>query len=103
VRKEAKAHGTGSVSRPVQERDRVAIIEDVITSGQSAAEAIRVVRAAGGVIVGVLALLDRERVVERPLSTGRADREPRDSFRTQGFSDCRAMTPHDARSGLVQE
>src|SRR5882672_147180 len=61
VRKEVKTHGTAQrIEGPFKPGDRVVIAEDVITSGQSAAEAIRVVRAADGVVVGVLALLDRE-------------------------------------------
>lgn len=61
VRKEAKAHGTGKlIEGPFRAGDRVAIIEDVITTGGSALKAIDAVRAAGGSIVGVLALIDRE-------------------------------------------
>jgi orotate phosphoribosyltransferase len=40
--------------------DRVAVIEDVITTGGSALKAITAVRDAGGVVAGVLALVDRE-------------------------------------------
>ena len=61
VRKEAKAHGTGKlIEGPFQAGDRVAVIEDVITTGGSALKAVAAVRAAGGVIAGVLALVDRE-------------------------------------------
>jgi orotate phosphoribosyltransferase len=61
VRKEAKTHGTGKlVEGPFKPGDRVAIIEDVITTGGSARRAIEAVRAAGGVVAGVLALVDRE-------------------------------------------
>ena len=61
VRKEAKTHGTGKLLEgPFVEGDRVAVIEDVITTGGSAIRAIEAVRAAGGVIAGVLALVDRE-------------------------------------------
>lgn len=61
VRKEAKAHGTGKlIEGPFQQGDRVVIIEDVITTGGSALKAIDAVRAAGGEIAGVLALVDRE-------------------------------------------
>jgi orotate phosphoribosyltransferase len=61
VRKEAKAHGTGKlVEGPVASGDRVVIIEDVITTGGSAARACEAVRAAGMTILGVLALVDRE-------------------------------------------
>jgi orotate phosphoribosyltransferase len=61
VRKEAKAHGTGRlIEGPFQAGDRVAVIEDVITTGGSALRAVEAVRAAGGTVAGVLALVDRE-------------------------------------------
>ena len=61
VRKEPKAHGTTKlIEGPFRTGDRVAVIEDTITTGGSARKAIEAVRAAGGVVVGVLALVDRE-------------------------------------------
>ena len=61
VRKEAKAHGTGRlIEGPFNAGDRVAIVEDVITTGGSALRAVEAVRAAGGTVAGVLALVDRE-------------------------------------------
>ena len=61
VRKEAKAHGTGRlIEGPFRSGDRVAIVEDVITTGGSALRAIDAVRAAGGEVAGVLAVVDRE-------------------------------------------
>lgn len=61
VRKEAKIHGTGKlIEGPFTPGDRVVIIEDVITTGGSALRAIDAVRAAGGIIIGVLAVVDRE-------------------------------------------
>lgn len=61
VRKQAKEHGTGKlIEGPFSSGDRVAIIEDVITTGRSALQAIEAVRSAGGTIAGVLALVDRE-------------------------------------------
>ena len=61
VRKEAKAHGTGKlIEGTFEPGDRVAVIEDVITTGGSALRAAEAVRAAGGEVVGVLALVDRE-------------------------------------------
>jgi orotate phosphoribosyltransferase len=60
VRKEAKSHGTGrQIEGPFRAGDRVAVIEDVITTGGSALRAIDAVRAAGGTVAGVLALVDR--------------------------------------------
>ncbi|HYD51429.1 MAG TPA: orotate phosphoribosyltransferase [Gemmatimonadaceae bacterium] len=61
VRKEAKAHGTGKlVEGPFRAGDRVAVVEDTITTGGSALRAVEAVRAAGGTVVGVLALVDRD-------------------------------------------
>ena len=61
VRKEAKLHGTGKlIEGPFQAGDRVAVIEDVITTGGSALRAIDAIQASGGIVVGVLSLVDRE-------------------------------------------
>jgi len=61
VRKEAKAHGTGRlIEGPFAAGDSVVIIEDVITTGGSALRAADAVRSAGGSVIGVLALIDRE-------------------------------------------
>ena len=61
VRKEAKPHGTGKIIEgPFRPSDRIAIVEDVITTGRSALKAIDAVTTAGGTVVGVFALVDRE-------------------------------------------
>lgn len=61
VRKAAKEHGTKrSIEGNFAPGDRVIISEDVITSGSSALQAIAAVREAGGVVVGVLAVVDRQ-------------------------------------------
>jgi orotate phosphoribosyltransferase len=61
VRKEAKSHGTGKlVEGPFRRGDRVCVIEDTITTGASALRAVQAVRDAGGIVSGVLALVDRE-------------------------------------------
>ena len=60
VRKEAKAHGTEqSVEGPLVPGSRVAIIDDVCTTGGSLFHAIAAAEAAGCTVVKVLALLDR--------------------------------------------
>jgi len=61
VRKEPKGHGTGKqVEGPLAGGDRAVIVEDVITTGGSAARAVEAVRRAGAIPVAVLALVDRE-------------------------------------------
>ncbi len=61
VRKEAKAHGTARrIEGNFRAGDTVVIVEDVITSGGSARQAIDAVRAEGGHVLGVLAVVDRE-------------------------------------------
>jgi orotate phosphoribosyltransferase len=61
VRKEAKTHGTGKlIEGPFQTGDIVVIVEDVITTGNSALKAASAVEDAGGSIAGVLALVDRQ-------------------------------------------
>jgi orotate phosphoribosyltransferase len=61
VRKEPKTHGTAKlIEGPFRTGDRVVVIEDTITTGGSARKAVDAVRAAGGSVLGVLALVDRE-------------------------------------------
>jgi orotate phosphoribosyltransferase len=61
VRKEPKAHGTTkTIEGPFARTDRVAVIEDVITTGGSTLRAIEAIRAEGGTVAGVLALVDRD-------------------------------------------
>src|SRR5438093_2804415 len=61
VRKQAKTHGTGRrIEGCFTPGAAVVVVEDVITTGQSAAEAIAAITAQGGRVVGVLAVVDRE-------------------------------------------
>ena len=61
VRKEAKDHGTAQlIEGNFEPGDEVVVVEDVITSGGSAQRAIAAVEGAGGRVVGVLAVVDRE-------------------------------------------
>ena len=61
VRKEPKEHGTGRrIEGCFAAGDRVVVVEDVITRGGSALRACDAVRAEGGEVLGVLALVDRE-------------------------------------------
>lgn len=71
VRKEPKAHGTRQqIEGPFKAGDHCVIIEDVITSGNSALNAISAVRSAGGIVEGVIAVLDRQEHGTRAISTG---------------------------------
>ena len=61
VRKEAKTHGTGRrIEGPFEPGDAVVVIEDVITTGKSALQAIEAVIRDGGLVIGVLSVVDRE-------------------------------------------
>lgn len=61
VRKKAKEHGTGQrIEGGLPEGARCLVIEDAVTSGGSALEAVRAVRDFGATVVGVLTLIDRE-------------------------------------------
>lgn len=62
IRKEAKGHGTqayieGATLKPGA---KVVVLEDVVTTGQSAMKAVERLRAAGYVVDRVLTLVDRE-------------------------------------------
>ncbi|HPQ44322.1 MAG TPA: orotate phosphoribosyltransferase [Syntrophales bacterium] len=61
VRKDAKDHGTkSSIEGNVQEGERVAILDDVITTGRSTIIAIEKAREAGLIVDRVITLIDRE-------------------------------------------
>jgi orotate phosphoribosyltransferase len=61
VRKEPKAHGTKSwIEGPVEPGTRVAIVDDVVTSGGSIIAAVKNARAEGLEPVAAYALVDRE-------------------------------------------
>ncbi|MEO5905057.1 MAG: orotate phosphoribosyltransferase [Gemmatimonadaceae bacterium] len=61
VRKEVKAHGTGNlIEGPFRPDDKVVVIEDVITSGKSALQAIDAISRAGAQVLGVLAVVNRD-------------------------------------------
>ncbi len=61
VRKAPKDHGTGRrIEGNFRPGDAVVVVEDVITSGGSALEAIATLETAGGTVLGVLAVVDRE-------------------------------------------
>ena len=61
VRTQAKTHGTGRrIEGCFDPGTSVVVVEDVITTGRSAQEAIDVLIAAGAHVLGVFAVVDRE-------------------------------------------
>lgn len=64
-RKEAKAHGEGGniVGAPLKGK-RVVIVDDVITAGTALREAVDIIEMEGGIVAGVVILLDREERVD---------------------------------------
>ena len=61
VRKQAKEHGTAQrIEGCFAAGYPVVIVEDVLTTGRSAREAITAVEGEGGHVLGVMAVLDRE-------------------------------------------
>jgi len=61
VRKEQKGHGARRQVEGCFDPARpVVVVEDVVTTGQSALRAIAAIRDAGGSVAGVLAVVDRE-------------------------------------------
>ena len=60
ARKEAKDHGEGGMLVGAPLEGRVLIVDDVVTAGTAANEAIGMIRAAGAEPAGVLVAIDRE-------------------------------------------
>jgi len=61
VRKQAKDHGTGRrIEGCFVPGARVVVVEDVLTSGRSALEAVTAIEGEGGHVLGVLTVVDRE-------------------------------------------
>jgi orotate phosphoribosyltransferase len=61
VREKQKAHGTKErIANAPPPGTRVVIVEDVVTTGGSALEAVDAAEAAGCIVVGVIALVDRQ-------------------------------------------
>jgi orotate phosphoribosyltransferase len=68
VRKHTKDHGTGRlIEGNFHSGDAIVVVEDVITSGDSARTAIAAVEQAGGRVLGVLAVVDRQEGGRRSL------------------------------------
>jgi orotate phosphoribosyltransferase len=60
VRKAAKGHGTAKrIEGNFAPGDKVVVVEDVITTGGSARQAIAAIEEEGGKVLGILAVVDR--------------------------------------------
>ena len=60
IRKEAKDHGAGGrLVGPVAAGDKVAVVEDTVTTGDALLEAVEVLTDAGIVVVQAISLVDR--------------------------------------------
>jgi orotate phosphoribosyltransferase len=61
VRKKAKEYGTGNrIEGTFEEGEKVVVLEDIATTGQSALDAVKALREAGAVVDRVLVVVDRE-------------------------------------------
>lgn len=70
VRKEAKAHGMQKMIEgpPIQEGDKIVMLEDVITTGGSVLKAIREVEKLKARVIKVICLVDRDEGARETLS-----------------------------------
>jgi orotate phosphoribosyltransferase len=62
VRKARKDHGTAKLvegDKSLKPGSRIALLEDVVTTGGSSLKAVETLHAAGAVVVGIIALVDR--------------------------------------------
>jgi orotate phosphoribosyltransferase len=61
ARKEEKEYGTAnSVEGELEEGDRVVVVEDIVTTGASAVEAVEKLREAGAVVEDIIVVVDRQ-------------------------------------------
>jgi orotate phosphoribosyltransferase len=60
ARKQRKEYGTGNlIEGELEEGERVVVLEDIATTGQSAVDAVEALREAGAVVERVLVVVDR--------------------------------------------
>jgi len=61
ARKDRKEYGTGNVIEgELKEGDRLVVVEDIVTTGGSAVEAVEKLREAGAVVEDIVVVIDRE-------------------------------------------
>jgi orotate phosphoribosyltransferase len=77
-RKEAKTHGEGGsiVGSPLKGK-KIVIVDDVITAGTAIREAIEIIKAEGGILVGIIVAFDR--LEKMPAKEGQSEDAPRQS------------------------
>jgi len=76
VRKQAKEYGTGNrIEGRLREGEEVVVLEDVATTGQSAADAVEALREAGATVRRVLVVVDREEGARETLADHDAELE----------------------------
>ena len=77
VRKEVKEYGTSrAIEGKLEPRDRVTLVEDVLTTGGAALAAAEKVRAAGAEVNGLVGVLDREEGAAEALAAARIPFHP---------------------------
>lgn len=70
VRKQQKEHGTGNrIEGELPDSTEVVVLEDVATTGRSALEAVRALRAAGASVGRVIVVVDREEGAKAELAS----------------------------------
>ena len=77
VRKDAKEYGTGkALEGKLDPGDRVAVVEDVLTTGGAAIAAIEKLREAGAEVLCLVGVLDREEGAEENLRAAGVEFRP---------------------------
>ncbi|ERG89564.1 MAG: orotate phosphoribosyltransferase [halophilic archaeon J07HX5] len=77
VRKQTKDHGTGNrIEGDLADGERVSVVEDVTTTGQSALDAVNALRDAGAVVNKVFVVVDREQGATERLADHGVTLEP---------------------------
>jgi orotate phosphoribosyltransferase len=96
VRKEAKEHGRGRrIEGMLLPGDKVAVLDDVITTGKNVVEAIESIRAEGGLVQDALVLLDRQQ--------GGAANLKKIGVRLHSFTTMRRVAERLLENGTIDE
>jgi orotate phosphoribosyltransferase len=96
VRRERREHGTASgVEGELNLEDRVIVVDDVATTGESIRQAVRAVREKGGIVRHSVVLIDREQGAGRLLAE--------DGVVLTSATTARSLFEHLRLKGLVSE